>query len=92
MGACIRRGAGIGGSEGILPPQLWSCGAPPPQPFIGLGTFGAVVLPKLGFVGQKGKLNGRKHFSEKSSSFIISAAHMADKPFAVATKVLSLHS
>ena len=35
-----------------------------PQLFIGLETVGAVVVPKLGVVGHKGILNGRKHFSE----------------------------
>ena len=38
----------------------------------------AVVLPKVGVVGHKGKLNGREHFSKKFPSFISSAAHLAD--------------
>ena len=62
----------------------------PPQLFIGLGTVGAVVVPKIWVVSHKGKLNGRKHFSEKSPSFTGSAAHLADKPlFEAAIKVLS---
>ena len=56
-------------------------GAVHPQLFIGLVTVGAVVLSKLGVVGHKRKLNGRKHFNEKSSSCIGSAAHLADKRF-----------
>ena len=57
---------------------------------MGLGTVGAVVVPKLGVLGDKGKLNGKKHLSEKYPSFTGSAAHLADKPlFEAATKVLS---
>ena len=64
-------------------------GAVPPELFIGLGTVWAVVLPKLRVVGHKGKLFGRKRFSEKSPSFLGSAAHLADEPlFEAATKVL----
>ena len=51
-----------------------------PQLFIGLGTVGVVFLPKLEDVGHKGRLNERKHFSEKFPSFIGSAAHLADQP------------
>ena len=71
------------------PHNSGAMGAVPPQLFIGLGTVGAVV-PKLGVVGHKGKIHERKHFSEKSPSFIGSAAHLADKPLLeAATKVLS---
>ena len=65
-------------------------GVVPPQISIGLEAVETVAVPKLGFVGHKGKLNGRKHLSKKSPSFIGSAAHLADKPlFEAATKVLS---
>ena len=65
-------------------------GMVPPQLFIELGTIGAVVVPKLVNVGHKGKLNGMKHFSKQSLSFIDSAAHLADKHlFEAVTKVLS---
>ena len=71
------------------PHNSGAVGAVPPQLFIGLGTVGAVV-PKLGVVGHKGKIHGRKYFSGKSSSWIGSAAHLADKPlFEAGTKVLS---
>ena len=58
-----------GGQWGQLAPttlESWL----PPQLSIGLKTVGAVVVPKLGVVGHKRKLNGGKHFSEKSTSFI----------------------
>ena len=50
----------------------------------------AIVFPKIGVVamGQKGKLNGRKHFCEKFPSIIDLAACLVDKPlFQAATKV-----
>ena len=62
------------------PNNSGAVGAVPPQLFIGLGTVGAVVLPKLEVVVHKEKLFGRKHFSEKSPSFIGLAAHLTDKP------------
>ena len=46
------------------PHNSGAMGAVPPQLFNVLGTIGAVVLPKLSVLGHKGKLNGRKHFSE----------------------------
>ena len=56
-----REPGAVGGGGGSLSPQLWSRGAvPPPQLFIWLGAVGAVVLPKLGVVGHKGKLNEKK--------------------------------
>ena len=82
-----------GGSGRSLPPQLWSRGSPCPTAHgapVGLGTVGAVVVPKLGFVGHKENFNGRKRFSEKSLSFSGSVAQMVDKPFfEAATKAFS---
>ena len=94
VSACIGEREPGGGQWGSLSPQLWSRGGGAPQLFIGLGTVGTVVLPKLGVVGHKGKLNGRKHFSEKPPSFIGSIAHLTDKPLLLedATKVLSSFS
>ena len=78
------------GEEGEASPHNSGTVGAVPQLFIGLGTVGAADLPKLGVVGRKGKLNGTKQFSEKASSFIGSAAHLADKPlFQAATKILS---
>ena len=79
-----------GGSGGSLPPQLWSRGRGVPTIFHrARNRVAAVVVPKLGAVGHKGKLNGRKHLSEKFTSFIGTAAHLADKPlFEAATMVL----
>ena len=65
------------------PQQLWTRGGRCPYNFsLGLGTvgLGAVLVPKLGIVGHKGKFNIRKYFSRKSPSFIDSTAHLADKP------------
>ena len=73
------RGAGTGeGQWGQLAPTtLEPWGGAPTTFHIELGTVGAVV-PKLGVMGHKGKLNGRKHFREKSPSFIGLVAHLAE--------------
>ena len=71
-------GTGGGGAVGTTcPHNSGAVEAVPPQLFTGLGTVWAAVVPKLGVVGRKGKRNGRKHCSEKSPSFIVSAAHLA---------------
>ena len=66
-GPLATRGRGTGGSGGTLPPQFGSRGGCAPTAVHRARNRWAVVVPKLGVVGHKGKLNGMKHFRKNLS-------------------------